>query len=118
MACKKEHTHILPYHCPILVLVSTVYRFHGRGTLYFTNGGRFEAIWERGRAVGEGTGGRYTFHDGLEYEESDWEYCDGTDRRFYSEICRGIEPAGADTAMPAVAHVFTLALAVNTSMPK
>ena len=69
-------------------------RFHGHGVLYFPNGGQFEAEWERGRAVGEGSGGAYTFKDGLKYEEDEWEYCDGLDRRFYSEICNGIKPAG------------------------
>jgi len=38
--------------------------------------------------------GKYTFEDGLEYEEGDWEYCDGYDRRFYTEICGGLKPAG------------------------
>lgn len=62
--------------------------------LYFPNGGQFEAEWERGRAVGGGSGGEYTFKDGLKYEEDEWLYCDGLDRRFYSEICNGIKPAG------------------------
>lgn len=62
--------------------------------LYFPNGGQFEAEWERGRAVGGGSGGEYTFKDGLKYEEDEWQYCDGLDRRFYSEICNGIKPAG------------------------
>ena len=44
--------------------------------------------------MGEGSGGEYTFKDGLKYEEDGWEYCDGLDRRFYSEICNGIKPAG------------------------
>ena len=30
----------------------------------------------------------------MEYAENDWHYCDGTDRRFYSEVCNGIKPAG------------------------
>ena len=38
-------------------------------------------------------GGTYTFADGLQYEE-DWKYCDGYDRRFYTEICHGLQPAG------------------------
>ena len=62
--------------------------------MYFTNGGKFEAEWENGKIVGSGSGGTYTFSDGLVYEESDWHYCDGIDRRFYSEICNGIKPAG------------------------
>lgn len=38
--------------------------------------------------------GQYTFSDGLEYEETDWDYCDGYDRRFYTESCYGLKPAG------------------------
>lgn len=38
--------------------------------------------------------GRYVFPDGLEYAEKDWKYCDGYDRRFYTEICNGLKPAG------------------------
>ena len=38
--------------------------------------------------------GKYTFADGLEYDAEDWEYCDGYDRRFYTEICNGLKPAG------------------------
>ncbi|CAI8022827.1 MORN repeat-containing protein 5 [Geodia barretti] len=69
--------------------------FHGRGTLYFPNGGKFEAEWERGRAVGSsGSGGQLTFRDGLQYQETDWRYCDRIDRRFWTEICHGIKPAG------------------------
>lgn len=70
-------------------------RFHGHGTLYFTNGGEFEAEWEGGHAIGEGSGGQYTFKDGLQHREDDWEYCNMADRRFYSEICHGIKPAGS-----------------------
>ena len=71
------------------------HRFHGRGTLYFPNGGKFEAEWERGRAVGSsGSGGQLTFRDGLQYQETDWRYCDRIDRRFWTEICHGIKPAG------------------------
>ncbi|XP_009867951.1 PREDICTED: MORN repeat-containing protein 5-like, partial [Apaloderma vittatum] len=38
--------------------------------------------------------GKYTFADGLEYEDKKWHYCDGYDRRFYTEICSGLKPAG------------------------
>ena len=38
--------------------------------------------------------GKYTFADGLRYEEENWEYCDGYDRRFYTEIQGGLQPAG------------------------
>ncbi|BHF57790.1 MORN repeat-containing protein 5 [Sparganum proliferum] len=32
--------------------------------------------------------------DGLEYNEEFWTYCDGHDRRFYTEILNGLQPAG------------------------
>lgn len=38
--------------------------------------------------------GSYTFADGLQYEETDWDYCIDDDRRFYSERCNGLRPAG------------------------
>lgn len=56
--------------------------------------------------MGPGSGGTYTFNDGLVYQ-SDWRYCDGVDRRFYSEICNGIKPAGK------FVDVFTLGVHVK-----
>ena len=58
-----------------------------RGTLTFSNGGKYNATWERGRAVrDEG----YVFSDGLHFTEGrHWDYCVGGDRRFYSEIVNG-----------------------------
>ncbi|XP_072514301.1 MORN repeat-containing protein 5 [Salminus brasiliensis] len=38
--------------------------------------------------------GQYTFSDGLQYQETDWDYCDGYDRRFHTERCCGLKPAG------------------------
>ncbi|KAK1334194.1 hypothetical protein QTO34_005194 [Cnephaeus nilssonii] len=64
--------------------------FHGQGTLYFPNGSRYDAIWEKGLAVK----GTYTFSDGLQYDAKNWHYCDGYDRRFYTEICHGLKPTG------------------------
>ncbi|XP_074067751.1 MORN repeat-containing protein 5 isoform X2 [Macrotis lagotis] len=64
--------------------------FHGKGTLYFPNGSRYDATWEKGRIIK----GNYTFADGLKYDEEKWHYCDGYDRRFYTEICEGLKPAG------------------------
>ncbi|CAG2217929.1 MORN repeat-containing protein 5 [Mytilus edulis] len=64
--------------------------FHGKGTLFFPNGSKYDASWENGIAIE----GKYTFADGLRYEEENWEYCDGYDRRFYTEICNGLKPAG------------------------
>ena len=89
--------------------------FHGKGTLHLPNGGKFEAMWENGKAVGfdapssmddpyadeysakameRQSGGAYTFSDGLMFCEQEWPYCDGFDRRFYSEACNGLKPAG------------------------
>ncbi|XP_077322949.1 MORN repeat-containing protein 5 [Lithobates pipiens] len=64
--------------------------FHNRGTLYFPNGSKYEAQWDCGIALE----GKYTFADGLQYEKEKWLYCDGYDRRFYTEICHGLKPAG------------------------
>jgi len=64
--------------------------FHGKGTLYFPDGSKFVGEWSNGEVVS----GQYIFQDGLKYESEDWEYCDGYDRRFYTEICRGLKPAG------------------------
>ena len=41
--------------------------------------------------------GKYTFADGLEFDEEDWEYCDGYDRRFYTETMKALQPAGKET---------------------
>ncbi|XP_017653736.1 MORN repeat-containing protein 5 isoform X2 [Nannospalax galili] len=64
--------------------------FHGEGTLFFPSGSRFDAIWEKGLVVK----GKYTFEDGLQYEDRHWHYCDSYDRRFYTEICFGLKPSG------------------------
>ncbi|AWP15150.1 putative MORN repeat-containing protein 5 [Scophthalmus maximus] len=64
--------------------------FHGKGVLHFPNGSKHEATWENGKAIQ----GSFTFADGLQYHEQDWDYCDGNDRRFYSERCNGLRPAG------------------------
>lgn len=39
--------------------------------------------------------GKYTFNDGLQYEDKHWHYCDSYDRRFYTEICYGLKPSGS-----------------------
>ncbi|XP_075256262.1 MORN repeat-containing protein 5-like [Convolutriloba macropyga] len=64
--------------------------FHGKGTLFFPNGSKYIADWENGFAQK----GTYIFADGLKFEERDWDYCDGFDRRFYTEVCNGLKPAG------------------------
>lgn len=64
--------------------------FHGEGTLEFANGGKYQATWDRGKVVT----GRYDFSDGLEFQDTAWEYCTGKDRRFFSEHVNGLRPAG------------------------
>ncbi|XP_068609322.1 MORN repeat-containing protein 5 [Brachionichthys hirsutus] len=64
--------------------------FHGKGILHFPNGSRYEATWENGMAKQ----GSFTFADGLQYQEKDWDYCDGHDRRFHSERRNGLRPTG------------------------
>ncbi|XP_031457785.1 MORN repeat-containing protein 5 isoform X2 [Phasianus colchicus] len=64
--------------------------FHGRGALLFPGGGIFRAVWHRGLPAE----GSFTFADGLEYAAERWDYCDGYDRRFYSEIRSGLRAAG------------------------
>ena len=66
--------------------------FHGPGTLYFPDGNKFTGEWENGRVIN----GRYTFADGLTYEADQlkWQYCNKNDRRFFTEICNGLKPAG------------------------
>ncbi|XP_024155197.1 MORN repeat-containing protein 5 isoform X3 [Oryzias melastigma] len=64
--------------------------FHGEGMLLFPNGIKCESTWENGLSKE----GLFTFADGLQYQETNWDYCDGNDRRFHSERCNGIRPAG------------------------
>ncbi|NXY05857.1 MORN5 protein, partial [Pteruthius melanotis] len=64
--------------------------FHGPGELLLPSGGGYRALWFRGVPVQ----GKFTFADGLEYDEEKWHYCDGYDRRFYTEICSGFKPPG------------------------
>ena len=64
--------------------------FEGQGTMYIPNCGAYTATWSEGKQVE----GEYKFSDGLEYKESDWEYCTLSDRRFKTELEDGIRPAG------------------------
>ncbi|XP_063066533.1 MORN repeat-containing protein 5 [Engraulis encrasicolus] len=64
--------------------------FHGEGVLYFPDGSKYEGTWAKGLS----SEGKYTFSDGLEYDEDEWDFCDGYDRRFYTERCNGLKPAG------------------------
>nr|CAH8838972.1 unnamed protein product [Trichobilharzia regenti] len=63
--------------------------FHGKGTLHFQNGSKYHATWERGHPKN----GEIIYADGLKYKEGS-HYCDEFDRRFYTEICFGLKPAG------------------------
>lgn len=62
-------------------------QFHGKGTIYFTDGGKLDAIWNLGKATEE----VYTFADGLVYSETNWDYCTEEDGRFYQERIRGFQ---------------------------
>jgi hypothetical protein len=77
-------------------------RFHGFGTIHFLNGGKYEATWNNGVAVEvrvhqiidmlwtkRYSQGKYTFKDGLEYAEENWNYCTKGDRRFFHERVEG-----------------------------
>ncbi|XP_022244485.1 MORN repeat-containing protein 5-like [Limulus polyphemus] len=64
--------------------------FHGNGKMIFPNGGIFVGEWNSGKT----TTGCFTFADGLQYSEENWTYCQYPDRRFWSEICNGLKPAG------------------------
>mmetsp|Transcript_63472 Transcript_63472/g.151371 ORF Transcript_63472/g.151371 Transcript_63472/m.151371 type:complete len:201 (-) Transcript_63472:24-626(-) len=64
--------------------------FHGQGSLVYPNGGRYKATWDRGYAIE----GCYEFNDGLMYEDRNWQYVSQGDRRFYTEVLRGLQPAG------------------------
>ena len=58
-------------------------------------GSTFKSQWVMGIPQGDTeSGGHYKFKDGLEYNEGEWEYCDGYDRRFYTESLKGLKPAG------------------------
>lgn len=64
-------------------------------------GGRYRGSRPGSCRLSPGTPGRalqgkFTFADGLEYAAERWDYCDGYDRRFYTEICSGLRPAGTD----------------------
>eukprot|EP00392_Amoebophrya_sp_AT5.2_P010594 g10659.t1 len=63
---------------------------HGTGTLNYPHGGKYIANWERGVAVD----GQYQFSDGLKFEDHNWGYLSAGDRRFYSEVSNGLQPAG------------------------
>ena len=39
-------------------------------------------------------GGKYFFYDDLEYQDGEWDYCTSKDRRFYTEVKKGLRPDG------------------------
>ncbi len=45
-------------------------------------------MWERGIMKD----GKYFFYDDLEYKEDNWNYCTSKDRRFYTEVKKGLRP--------------------------
>ena len=51
--------------------------FHGHGTLEWPQKQRIDGVWLRGKLQEK----RYTFADGLVYQEKDWNYCQFPDRR-------------------------------------
>lgn len=65
-------------------------QFHGKGTLIYKNGGYYEGIWEHGKKIS----GDYFFYDKLKFEEENWDYCTGKDRKFNYERNHGIKPSG------------------------
>uniref|UniRef100_A0A1B6C510 MORN repeat-containing protein 5 n=1 Tax=Clastoptera arizonana TaxID=38151 RepID=A0A1B6C510_9HEMI len=67
--------------------------FDGTCSLYYPNSGCFEGVW----FDGELQKWKYTFSDGLVYSsEEDWPYLSSFDRRFWSEIERGLRPGEAE----------------------
>ncbi|EFN81637.1 MORN repeat-containing protein 5 [Harpegnathos saltator] len=63
---------------------------HGYGSMYWPRGQIMDGTWNRGKMGNEK---RYTFADGLTYEEDEWNYCKFPDRRFYKCIVNGLRPA-------------------------
>lgn len=53
---------------------------HGHGSMHWPLGQRIDGTWNRGKITQK----RYTFADGLSYEEEGWEYCTLPDRRLDS----------------------------------
>lgn len=66
--------------------------FHGKGTLYFPGRGSYEATWDHGVIIK----GRYTFEDGLEHKQIDWDYCMDKDRRYWFERLSQLAPGGEE----------------------
>ena len=68
-------------------------RMEGKGNYTLSTDTRNEGDMLDGMFHGKVISGKYVFVDGLEFDEESWTYCDGYDRRFYTEICDGLKPA-------------------------
>ena len=62
--------------------------FHGKGKIIYENGNWVDGEWENGILKNK----KLFFSDGLEYNEDNWDYCIGNDRRFYHERLTEIKP--------------------------
>lgn len=71
-------------------------QFHGRGVLVYPNGHQIHGRWHNGEVQDM----NFTFNDGLVFTQYNWEYCQGSDRRFYSEIMEGLQPIGRHCITP------------------
>ncbi|XP_046737862.1 uncharacterized protein LOC124406480 [Diprion similis] len=63
---------------------------HGQGRLEYPGKQKIDGFWSRGQLQKW----RYTFSDGLVYEEENWTYCKFPDRRFNQSKLNGLNPAG------------------------
>ncbi|KAM3186189.1 hypothetical protein ACTXT7_004824 [Hymenolepis weldensis] len=66
--------------------------YHGSGKIIFSDGGIYIGTFSNGYPVS----GSYQFPDGLVFSEDNWQYCDGYDRRFESEIKHGLNAPGEE----------------------
>lgn len=66
--------------------------FHGKGTIYFPNRGSYKGTWENGVMIK----GKYTYEDGLEHKETEWDYCKDKDRRYWLEHLTQLSPGGEE----------------------
>nr|CDS33371.1 MORN repeat containing protein 5 [Hymenolepis microstoma] len=64
--------------------------YHGNGKIMFPDGGVYSGTFSKGYP------GYYRFPDGLVFSENNWQYCDGYDRRFETEIKHGLNAPGEE----------------------
>ncbi|XP_014248748.1 uncharacterized protein LOC106666223 [Cimex lectularius] len=62
-------------------------KFEGFGRMIYPNGGILQGTWSNGVICDP----HYVFADGLQFEISDWRYCQMPDRRFQTEILNGLK---------------------------